>query len=466
MKQYFVSLRAIAFVAILISGSLLQSCSKPHIRKSITALTPAEITTLRTGVAAMKAKPFSDKTSWDYQAWIHGTAAGGFNQCQHGTIFFLSWHRMFLYYFERILRKASGDPNFALPYWNYSDPAQRNLPDAFRNPANATNPLWIGNYPGADPGRTPGVNSGAYSLPASAVATSGFMPDATFYTMQGDLENTPHDDVHISLSATMGGGGSAQDPIFWLHHCNIDRYWTCWLSQGGGRAFPTDATWLDQVYTFYDEDGNAVTMTGRQMVLLDPINYKYDDEPCTALKPIQIANLQQFAKMVLIDTLRLGLRRATMKLALPAELRSQMDILSSGKAENAEGLMLELNFSNFHLPKIPEIFYEVYVNLPANADLEKIQFNDPHYIGNLSFFGFPSDDKPMHHHEGNPRTITLRMTDNLKTLVSRNEFNSSEVHLTFVPRALVDQNGADVLPKESPEISIGNVSVAVTRLKK
>ncbi|MGH7262080.1 MAG: tyrosinase family protein [Nitrospiraceae bacterium] len=38
------------------------------------------------------------------------------NTCQHGSYFFLSWHRMYLYYFERILREASRDPNFALPY--------------------------------------------------------------------------------------------------------------------------------------------------------------------------------------------------------------------------------------------------------------------------------------------------------------------------------------------------------------
>src|ERR1035438_2131786 len=32
---------------------------------------------------------------------------------------FLPWHRMFVYFLERIVRKAS-DPSFALPYWNYS----------------------------------------------------------------------------------------------------------------------------------------------------------------------------------------------------------------------------------------------------------------------------------------------------------------------------------------------------------
>src|SRR5262249_7496349 len=40
-------------------------------------------------------------------------------KCQHGSNDFLAWHRMYLFFFERIVRKLSGDPSFALPYWNY-----------------------------------------------------------------------------------------------------------------------------------------------------------------------------------------------------------------------------------------------------------------------------------------------------------------------------------------------------------
>src|SRR5262249_2373780 len=48
------------------------------------------------------------------------------NPCEHSTPihttrYFLAWHRMFLYFFERVLREASGDPNFALPYWDYTN---------------------------------------------------------------------------------------------------------------------------------------------------------------------------------------------------------------------------------------------------------------------------------------------------------------------------------------------------------
>ncbi|MGH3426206.1 MAG: tyrosinase family protein, partial [Mycobacteriales bacterium] len=80
-------------------------------------------------VAAMKARPVTDPTSWAYQAAMHATYADAppgavWNQCQHASWYFLSWHRMYLYYFERIARKAvaaeGGPADWALPYWNYS----------------------------------------------------------------------------------------------------------------------------------------------------------------------------------------------------------------------------------------------------------------------------------------------------------------------------------------------------------
>src|SRR5262245_22621723 len=109
----------------------------------------------RRGVRAMQQLPSSDPTSWIYQANIHGipgfgefqrvfgpdsetnvplrTAKRVWASCEHRSMRdFLSWHRMYLFYFERIVRKLSMDANFALPYWNYSASEGRALPIAFR----------------------------------------------------------------------------------------------------------------------------------------------------------------------------------------------------------------------------------------------------------------------------------------------------------------------------------------------
>src|SRR6516164_1482375 len=39
---------------------------------------------------------------------------------------------------------------------------------------------------------------------------------------------------------------AALDPIFWLHHANIDRLWEVWLKRPSGHVNPTqDSAWMD-----------------------------------------------------------------------------------------------------------------------------------------------------------------------------------------------------------------------------
>src|SRR6266576_2321642 len=60
---------------------------------------------------------------------------------------------------------------------------------------------------------------------------------------------------------------AAQDPIFYLHHCNIDRLWDLWLAQGGQRIDPVfDNTRKNIKYTFFDEEGALVEMIGCEIL--------------------------------------------------------------------------------------------------------------------------------------------------------------------------------------------------------
>ena len=99
------------------------------------AATDPVIVSYRKAIKAMKALPTTNPLSWDYQAAIHGTTLSGshiaWNTCEHGTHFFWCWHRMYLYWFERIIRKMSGDPGWALPFWDYVSASQRTLPVPF-----------------------------------------------------------------------------------------------------------------------------------------------------------------------------------------------------------------------------------------------------------------------------------------------------------------------------------------------
>jgi tyrosinase len=205
-------------------------------------------------VRRMRALPPRDPRSWVYQWYIHavpnepslnlskanelnrvfgaGASAGRtladrtWSTCQahfgsSNERFFLPWHRMFVYYFERICRSVLEDPTFTLPYWNYTS-GSGVMPALFRNPAS---PLFSAT-------RNAGPNQGRSIGPLSAdqaLAIADFTRPGDINGFSETLDEDPHGSVHVAVGNRTRGMGTvpwaAQDPIFWVHHCNIDRLW-------------------------------------------------------------------------------------------------------------------------------------------------------------------------------------------------------------------------------------------------
>jgi tyrosinase len=244
-------------------------------------------------VAAMQARPVENPTSWEYQAAMHGTYAQRLKQlwkgCKHLSWYFLPWHRMFVYYFEQIARaavvEAGGPPDWALPYWNYGlGGPNASIPQPFREPT-VGNPLYVNE-------RAPRINAGkplpegaidprlALARPSyiGAIEFGGPEGPATpqFWEEPGALEGTPHNIVHDEIGGWMSDPQTAaKDPIFWLHHCQIDRLWARWNSLG--HANPAVREWEQQSFEFFDVDGKLVSK--RCMQVLDTaadLGYEYD----------------------------------------------------------------------------------------------------------------------------------------------------------------------------------------------
>ncbi len=255
------------------------------VRRNIYALgaNGPEIDALRRGVQVMKSRGDNDPTSWNYQARIHGfnrrttTPPQGapWGTCRHGSVDFLSWHRMYLYYFERILREASGSPSLTLPYWDYSVPGQDALPAPFRFPT-FNNALY-------EPQRNASINGGA-TMPPWVTSSFGAMQTVRFERpfFTSTLEQTPHNVVHVEIGGKMGNPATAgEDPIFWLHHAQVDRLWNRWLALGGGRRNPTEnRAFMDTRYRFVDERGSFVNLSGGDVLdSAAQLDYRYDDDP-------------------------------------------------------------------------------------------------------------------------------------------------------------------------------------------
>jgi tyrosinase len=95
------------------TNQLADEAGRVKARKNVEHLSDDELRRLRAAVAQMKSLDgfFLDERSFAWWARIHP------NQCQHGWEEFLTWHRVYLYLFEKQLQDI--DPTVTLPYWDW-----------------------------------------------------------------------------------------------------------------------------------------------------------------------------------------------------------------------------------------------------------------------------------------------------------------------------------------------------------
>jgi peroxiredoxin/N-acetylneuraminic acid mutarotase len=205
-----------------------------------------------------QAHPFNPDDPEQYQQW-----------------YFLPWHRLMLYQFEQTIREVLRDEEFSLPYWNpvTGNEADLSLPFVFRDPAS---PLFNGT-------RNPWVNGGER---IDAVYMNWLTLDCLSETLYIDsatgslgfcprLDQNPHFFTHVAIGgdmadfATVGG-----DPIFYLHHCNLDRIWESWNRLGNSN--PTDPKYLNRTFTFANREGKRVDVPVSAGNRVAQLRYQYD----------------------------------------------------------------------------------------------------------------------------------------------------------------------------------------------
>jgi Common central domain of tyrosinase/Polyphenol oxidase middle domain len=448
-----------------------------RIRKSVASLAEdaPEITALKKAIAVMQSRTTEgDVTSWKFQTSIHGAAAlpgypteAIWGSCQHHHYWFLPWHRMYLYFFERIARVASGDDNFALPYWNYSDATQTALPAAFTDSTDPTNVLYTANRNNAatighDPASPAGLSALTESVFAGGPTSYGFGggtvggPEHNG-SLEGRLESKPHDSMHGAIG---GFGGwmsnfvqAPLDPLFWVHHANIDRLWKRWLGQGGGRANPIANQWLDMPFAFYDETAQLIQMTARDVLRTEELGYRYDDDTfnisdvlrqirCRPHIPITYPRLTELQKAlrdrfhtlhpepephpyaVLGQTMDIVLGPRPVATRIAGSRRALEDFnrpVQRGEKKRAfalrfDGLVAEVPVGGY---------YEVYLGVRA-ADARG---QGAEFAGLLSFFGFDRESLG-----GKSGGTFLLPIDAALANIARSKTPPVDLTVTFVPR--------------------------------
>jgi tyrosinase len=197
-------------------------------RRSARRLSVGQIGDLRSAIAAAQA--IGDDRGYQYWAGIHGLPLPEW--CQHGSELFLPWHRAYLYFFEKQLQDRV--PGITLPWWDWTQAHDEGIPASYqvKTVAGKANPLAsspIQKSGRANPGETRTRRSpGDARLLPTPRQVERLLESRDFFDFQTQLESI-HNGVHMWVGGTMQNiETAAYDPIFWAHHCMIDRLWYLW----------------------------------------------------------------------------------------------------------------------------------------------------------------------------------------------------------------------------------------------
>jgi hypothetical protein len=191
-------------------------------RKNFVDLTPDERDWLATALNALQANGVIDAMADDHDSYFHMGI--------HRGPAFLPWHRHFLLRLEAALQAL--DARVALPFWDWTRSDSRDL-DA---------EPWKSFFGGRS---NTGGRFDHWSY-TRAATPSGSLP--TLDAVIGELQATTYADFramefgsHVpghtwtgGTTGTMAGGRSPADPLFYLHHGNVDRLWAIWQRNHAG----------------------------------------------------------------------------------------------------------------------------------------------------------------------------------------------------------------------------------------
>jgi len=138
---------------------------------------------------------------------------------QHSNDRLLPWHRIFLLQLEQALRAIH--PDVSIPYWDWTQPGEDDIPawlvGVLPTVVTPTRTLVVT--------RAPGTSSDLAMIASNVPTIMGYNNWSQF----SSSINGVHGSVHVWVGGLMADPAtSPADPIFWMHHCNLDRLWWQW----------------------------------------------------------------------------------------------------------------------------------------------------------------------------------------------------------------------------------------------
>lgn len=226
---------------------------------------------------------------------------------------------------------------------------------------------------------------------------------------ESELETSPHDNVHGDISGFMGRFLSPVDPIFFMHHCNLDRLWDVWTRKQTAAGLPTVPTgtaltaWNNEPFLFYiGPDGKSVAKTkAGDYATIGDFNYNYQPGSGESPPPLAANQANQVFALAMAPKqagLKSSARGAVM---LPKKL--------SAAAAEPQGSSLFARITLKPGTETSGVSFRVLVNPPT--DEEQIPMDHPSFAGTIR----PFDDGLGNHGEA-PKTFTISLTNAVRRL--------------------------------------------------
>jgi tyrosinase len=235
-------------------------------RQEVSDLSDPPMAAFAAAMAAAERR--TDNKSYNFIAGFHGAPDWS---CWHHQInrrtpvqarLFLPWHRAYLWWLEQALQDRAHElpddlqgVDIALPWWDWT--RTRDIPPSYEDLAGEENPLAATRAlaPLANPPidqvttRAPGANPRGKLATVEDIGdkSSGLLAESEWTSFSDFLEGF-HDDVHVWVGGDMNAQTTAAyDPIFFAHHCMIDRIWSLWQGFWGNGGIPVDLLDLELI---------------------------------------------------------------------------------------------------------------------------------------------------------------------------------------------------------------------------
>jgi tyrosinase len=254
----------------------------------------------------------------------------------------------------------------------------------------------------------------------------------------GVLEGLPHNQVHNCVGGGFDGTQgfmlnflSSVDPIFFLHHSNIDRLWDVWTRKQAAFGLPTLpegndlAAWSSEDFLFFvDEKKKSVKATAGDYAKIGDFNYDYQPgsgeevvpTAAIAAAPV-ITQIQRFSGQITTPSL-IATQAAGGAVTVPPAL------LQAGGEPGGPKLFAKITVA---LPPLGHAPLTVLINAPAGS--VDIGPSSPYFGGMLTMFG----TQVMH----GPVTFTVPLSTTLNTLRASNQLAVNQpLDIRIIPSAM------------------------------